>query len=215
MDQELNINEIRLQNFLYHIKNTFDGSVNLFAKKHKINVNQYYAIIRGERTFGEKTARKIERLLELESGELDLYGKNITESLNKTIRLYNMTNRYSSIKEFFTSKDTQLISYTTSFLKLNNVNQYNLIAIRQADTSMQPIINRASIALIDIDKNGVVDGELRLVMVRGVLYIREIHRLVLTNEYELRSANDKYKDIIISWNELTVIGQPIFVFNTL
>lgn len=67
----MELSEIRIANFLSYIKEFFDNSINKFAKANNINVNQYYAIVRGERPFGDKVARNIEHLMGLGAGDLD------------------------------------------------------------------------------------------------------------------------------------------------
>ncbi|TXJ02089.1 MAG: hypothetical protein E6Q32_03265 [Neisseriales bacterium] len=67
----MELNEIRVANFLLYIKKLFDNSINKFAKNNKVNVNQYYAIIRGERPFGDKVARRVEQLLGINAYDLD------------------------------------------------------------------------------------------------------------------------------------------------
>lgn len=70
-DEDMELNNIRVANFLFYIKNLFENSINKFAVENNVNVNQYYAIVRGERTFGDKAARNVEKLLGLNFGDLD------------------------------------------------------------------------------------------------------------------------------------------------
>ena len=67
----MELSEIRVANFLLNIRKLFDNSINKFAKVKEVNVNQYYAIVRGERPFGDKAARNAEKLMGLNIGDLD------------------------------------------------------------------------------------------------------------------------------------------------
>ena len=67
----MELSEIRVANFLLYIRKFFDNSINKFATLNKVNVNQYYAIVRGERPFGDKAARNVEQLMGLSVGDLD------------------------------------------------------------------------------------------------------------------------------------------------
>lgn len=67
----MELSEIRVANFLLYIRELFDNSINKFATDKKVNVNQYYAMVRGERPFGDKAARNAEKLMGLNIGDLD------------------------------------------------------------------------------------------------------------------------------------------------
>ena len=105
----MNLNEIRIANFLFYINKSFDNSINKFAKVYNINVNQYYAITRGERQFGDKIARNVEKLMGLNVGSLDKNPNIKNETIDANLIDFSELMKYQEILKEIRDLQNQII----------------------------------------------------------------------------------------------------------
>lgn len=198
-------NEIRLANFLFFIKELYDNSINKFASNHQINVNQYYAIVRGERPFGEKMARNVERLMGLESGKLDLCS-NENNELHFECPL--IIEGEPIPKNPMTSKLKKKLTYEdlpTAILEQLGISKNSLFVVELRTSLFSPIFNERGVYLVECFSGYFVSNKYYLFNNKNNLFIYKVEVNITTiilfdskNKAVLKLKKDEQNSILKS-----------------
>lgn len=185
----MELNQIRLSNFLHHIKEKYSNSINKFAKNNQVNVNQYYAIVRGEREFGDKAARKVEKLLGLNFWELD---KLPDENINIS-RYYPLIQEGEPItKDPLATKlkiKVSLNDLPPELLRRLNLNENNIFLAEFKTSLFHPMINPYGLWVLEKFNGSFISGEYYLFYLNSRLYVYKVEENIVSRS--LYDENNK------------------------
>ncbi len=179
----MELSQIRVTNFLISIKDLFDNSINKFAKINKVNVNQYYAIVRGERPFGDKVARSVEKMIGLNSGDLD----KIPEKENGLNFDYPLIVEGEPIpKDPMTSLRKRKVSSQSLpniLLEQMEITKKNIFIVEFKTTLFYPMINPYGVWVVEKFSGTIVSGGYYLLNSHNKFYVYKIEENIISRSF--------------------------------
>jgi len=205
------LSAIRIKNFLQLIKEHFKGSINAFAQKFGLNSTHYYLILKGDRPFGDKTAKTIERNLGLKPGQLDL--KEGSEEYISAARIPIFANKLSA-GNGYTIFDEEVVRYYAvdrHNLQRLGWDEKALCIFEIQGDSMTPKLYEGQYVIVDTSQTIVIDNRIYAIGVGDDIYIKKLFKDMVTHKIIAQSENPDYRDKILGDEDgLKIIGRVIY-----
>ncbi len=208
----LNINKIRIANLKRIISEDYSNSIHAFAKKIGRNSSQFYNLFKGDRSFGQKLARDLELLLNLQPLSLDkspdektIIDKIVLIPPYSAIGAAN-TEPYQATSHIFAIERAIIEHHDWSVDKIHGV--------IMSDESMVPTILPNSKVLIDTSQIKINDGKIYAISSNGKILIKRVFCKPNDCGYAAKSDNTHYSDINFEINkEFNVVGRVLCLLN--
>ncbi|HLX53186.1 MAG TPA: S24 family peptidase, partial [Aquella sp.] len=186
----MNINKIRITNLKRIIFEDYNNSIHRFAKKIGRHSSQFYNLFKGDRSFGQKLARDLELLLNLEPLSLDKSPdeKAIIDKIVLIPAFHKSTLTNNNLAE--TTKN--IFAIEKSVIECHNWRIDKLYGFITNDDSMLPTIPPNSKILIDISQTKIDDGKIYVLSKNNEIFIKRVFCLTKNIEYEAKSDNEKH-----------------------
>lgn len=210
------ISAIRVNNFLHLVKEHFGGSINAFAKAHGISSTPYYMILNGNRQFGDKVAKTIERLFSLQPGHLDMEDAGAKYQAITQIPIYS--NQLST-----TNSDSILEQDIIRFQVIDKIDiqgfgweEKNLCVLIVQGDGMAPELQNGQKVIVDTSQTEIIDNHIYAISINNNVFIKKMFKELGTGKLIARSENQSYPDKHFNSNdELKIIGRVVYLLGKL
>ncbi|MFN8770900.1 MAG: helix-turn-helix transcriptional regulator [Neisseriaceae bacterium] len=207
---ETRTSAIRIKNFLKLIEEHFDGSVHAFAKKHNISPTPYYMILNGNRLFGAQVARKVEQLLNLSPGQLDI--EEGAAEYGKVAHIPTYSNHLSPDKSsIFEQEIVRHHAVDRNEIHTFGGKEENLCIFEIQGDSMKPLLREGQKIIVDTSQLEITDNRIYAISVNNEVFIRRMFKELGTGKLIARSENESYpENHFNSKDELKIIGRVVY-----
>lgn len=181
-----------------------------FCKLFNLHYGNISSMLEGKRPFTEKTARKIESLLNLQIGDLDR-----TSSIENPeiyfVPIYNI--HLSAGHGCAISEEKPIAKYPILLedIKANGWNSKALCIFKVKGDSMEPMILDKELVIVQTDDKEIVDNKVYAICIHDDVYIKRLFKDITNSKVTMRSDNKNYPDKEISLDKFTIIGRVVFL----
>lgn len=203
---------IRAKNFLRLIAEHFDGSVNAFAKTHGISPTPYYMILNGNRQFGSKVAKTVEKFFKLQPGQLDI--ENGASEYETVVQIPVYGNRLSagSGNTIFEQNIIRHHAVDLNDIKTFGWKEERLCIFEIQGDSMTPELHEGQKVIVDTSQIEIIDNRIYAISVHNDIFIKRIFKELGTGKLIARSENKAYPDKYFNdGDEFSIVGRVVYL----
>jgi phage repressor protein C with HTH and peptisase S24 domain len=212
----MDLEETRRKNLQNYIDKYWDN-LNRFCTKFDITRSNIYAVLKGERAFGEQLARKIEEKIGLPRNSIDNpAGVHAQQDSNiALVPIYEPNLSTGDVNCIFSGEIVGEIGLPHIALKKKGLKAENLICFEVEGSGMLGTINEGDYAIIDTKQKEIFDGSIYALYIGNKIRIKRLFKNF--DEIIVRSDNPIFPEKkLLSEEEshLQIIGKVVFIIGS-
>lgn len=233
----MDIKTVRRDGLQYLVDTRTAGNKAEFGRKYGIDPTYLSQILNGHRSMGEKSARKLEGQIGLESGYFDNplnAGRTLEQAapnIGSSVRAYDDIKELDADTYFVVPKfdiklsagdgvsnvtwvvreDEDQIAFRRSWYKKRGLHPESLKALYVRGASMEPFLSDWDTVLIDTEDTEIVDGEIYALVFKNKFYIKALENT--RGGVKVISKNPDYETFEVQPEELQnlkILGRKVW-----